>query len=52
MANLAIGRMVLGMFETNCYFIYDKDTKKALVFDPGKGGKPGIRGFIVYRPAK
>ena len=39
MANLAIGRMVLGAFETNCYFIYDKDTKNALVFDPGKGGE-------------
>ena len=26
--------------------------RHVLTLDPGKGGKPGIRGFIVYRPAK
>ncbi len=34
-----IGKIVLGMFETNCYFVYDADTKKTIVFDPGKGGE-------------
>lgn len=38
MGDLKVGRMVLGMVETNCYFIYDEDTKEAVVIDPAKDG--------------
>ena len=38
MGNICIGKMVLGMVETNCYFLYDEDTKKAIVVDPAKDG--------------
>lgn len=38
MGELAIGRVVQGMVETNCYFVYDKKDKKAIVFDPAKSG--------------
>lgn len=38
MGDISIGRMVLGMVETNCYFIYDQDTKDAIVVDPAKNG--------------
>ena len=33
-----IGRMVLGSMQTNCYFIYDEEEKKALVVDPADAG--------------
>ncbi len=39
MGNIKIGKMVLGAVSTNCYFIYDEDVKKAIVFDPAAGGK-------------
>ena len=38
MGDISIGRMVLGMVETNCYFVYDQDTKEAVVVDPAKNG--------------
>jgi len=38
MGDICIGRMVLGMVETNCYFIYDDETKEAIVVDPAKNG--------------
>lgn len=38
MGDICIGRMVLGMVETNCYFIYDDETKEAIVVDPAKKG--------------
>ena len=38
MGDIKIGRMVLGMIETNCYFLYDEDTKEAIVIDPAKKG--------------
>ncbi|MCR5474398.1 MAG: MBL fold metallo-hydrolase [Lachnospiraceae bacterium] len=38
MGKLKVGRMVLGMVETNCYFVYDDDTKETVVIDPGKNG--------------
>lgn len=38
MGDISIGRMVLGMVETNCYFIYDQETKDAIVVDPAKNG--------------
>ena len=38
MGELKVGKMVLGMVETNCYFVYDADTKNAVVIDPAKKG--------------
>lgn len=38
MGDIKIGKMVLGMIETNCYFLYDADTKEAIVVDPAKRG--------------
>ncbi len=39
MGNLKIGRIVLGICQTNCYFVYREGEGKALVFDPAdKGG--------------
>lgn len=38
MGKLCVGRMVLGMVETNCYFVYDEDTKNVIVVDPAKNG--------------
>lgn len=38
MGEICIGKMVLGMVETNCYFLYDEDSKKAVVVDPAKDG--------------
>ncbi|HKM21567.1 MAG TPA: MBL fold metallo-hydrolase [Lachnospiraceae bacterium] len=39
MADLKVGRMVLGPVSTNCYFIYRNEDKKAIVVDPAAGGK-------------
>lgn len=52
MANLKIGRIVLGMCQTNCYFVYEEGGKDALVFDPADKGDyiyNGLRdkGFCV-----
>ena len=38
MADLKIGKMVLGVCQTNCYFVYVEGTDKALVFDPADKG--------------
>lgn len=38
MAETKIGRMVLGSYQTNCYFIYREDEKRALVVDPADQG--------------
>ena len=38
MANIKIGRMVLGSLQTNCYFVYREDTKRAVIIDPADGG--------------
>ncbi|NLG04095.1 MAG: MBL fold metallo-hydrolase [Clostridia bacterium] len=38
MAELKIGRMVMGPVGTNCYFVYNEN-KEAIVFDPPTGGK-------------
>lgn len=38
MATAKIGRIALGMYQTNCYFLYDEDTMDALVFDPADSG--------------
>ncbi len=38
MADIRIGRMVLGSCQTNCYFIYEAEQKKAVVVDPADNG--------------
>ena len=38
MSDIKVGRMILGMVETNCYFVYDDETKEAVVIDPAKNG--------------
>ncbi len=38
MGKLKVGKMVLGMVETNCYFVYDEETGNAVVIDPAKNG--------------
>lgn len=39
MSNYKIGKLTIGMYQTNCYFLYDTDEKKAIVFDPADNGK-------------
>ena len=39
MAETKIGRMVLGSYQTNCYFIYQEDEKRAIVVDPADQGR-------------
>ncbi|MBQ7581439.1 MAG: MBL fold metallo-hydrolase, partial [Lachnospiraceae bacterium] len=34
-----IGGMVMGPVATNCYYIYNEETGKALVFDPPVAGE-------------
>ena len=39
MAQIKIGRMVLGVCQTNCYFLYREGEKDCIVVDPAdKGG--------------
>ena len=38
MGELKIGRMVMGPVQTNCYFVYDSDSRKAVVFDVPSDG--------------
>lgn len=38
MADLKIGRMVLGMYQTNCYFVYRADSRDVIVIDPADQG--------------
>lgn len=41
MAELKIGRIVvevLGIYQTNCYFVYEEGKRKTIVFDPGDKG--------------
>ncbi|MDO5574225.1 MAG: MBL fold metallo-hydrolase [bacterium] len=39
MSELKVGRLVLGMVSTNCYFIYRAEDKKAIVIDPADSGE-------------
>ena len=39
MGNLKIGRIVLGICQTNCYFIYEDGKKQVIVFDPADQGE-------------
>lgn len=50
MGKLCVGRMVLGMIETNCYFLYEENSKNVIVVDPAKNGvydKLTEAGFVV-----
>ncbi len=38
MGELKVGKMVLGMVSTNCYFVYDADTMEGFIIDPAKNG--------------
>ncbi len=38
MAQLKIGRMVLGVYATNCYFLYNEGSGDAVVVDPADKG--------------
>ncbi len=38
MADLKIGKITLGICQTNCYFVYEEGKKEALVFDPADHG--------------
>lgn len=38
MADLKIGRMVLGVCQTNCYFVYKEGSKDVIFFDPADKG--------------
>lgn len=39
MAGIKIGRMVLGVCQTNCYFVYREGEKEAIVIDPADYGE-------------
>ena len=39
MAEVKIGRMVLGVCQTNCYFVYREGEKDCVVVDPADGGQ-------------
>lgn len=38
MGNLKIGRIVLGMCQTNCYFVYKEGKSQVMLFDPADKG--------------
>lgn len=38
MKELKIGRIVLGMCQTNCYFVYEEGSNRVIVFDPADKG--------------
>lgn len=39
MSDVKIGRMMIGSYQTNCYFLFKEETKKAVVIDPADNGK-------------
>lgn len=39
MSVVKIGRMLIGSYQTNCYFLFREETKKAIVIDPADNGK-------------
>ena len=38
MSSIKIGRMAIGSYQTNCYFVYREDSKKCVVIDPADNG--------------
>lgn len=52
MGNIKIGRIQLGMYQTNCYFLYKEGSTDAIVVDPADSGdfifqKLSDNGFCV-----
>lgn len=39
MSEIRVKTLVVGMVGTNCYLVYDEDTKRAVVVDPGDGAE-------------
>lgn len=39
MGNLKIGRIMLGMCQTNCYFVYEEGQNEVILFDPADRGE-------------
>ena len=39
MTQVKIGRMVLGVCQTNCYFLYREGEKECVVVDPADSGQ-------------
>lgn len=39
MGNLKIGRIVLGVCQTNCYFVYEEGKSQVILFDPADQGE-------------
>lgn len=39
MANLKIGKITLGVCQTNCYFVYEEGKTEVLLFDPADRGE-------------
>lgn len=35
MSRIQVKQLVVGMVQTNCYIVYDEDTKRAAIVDPG-----------------
>lgn len=46
MANLKIGKITLGICQTNCYFVYEEGKNQVLLFDPAD------RGDYLYQSLK
>ncbi len=46
MSDLKIGRMMLGVCQTNCYFVYKEGTNEVIFFDPAD------RGDYIYETLK
>ena len=46
MGNLKIGRIVMGMCQTNCYFVYPEGKSEVILFDPAD------RGDYIYHSLK
>ena len=46
MANLKIGRIVMGMCQTNCYFVYPEGKSEVILLDPAD------RGDYIYHSLK
>ena len=43
MSNIRIGHMTLGIYQTNCYFVYRENSDKVLVFDPADHGENPVK---------